>query len=468
MLYPTYTSRLLRGVARSMTLIFVLISLPPSVCYANLTVMSATPTSVTLTWTAPGDDGNIGTASLYDIRYSNSPVDESNWDQATQITGEPSPQAAGSSESFDVTGLDPGTAYYFAIKTADEVSNWSPISNVISKSTESEQDAPANIADLSMADRTQTSILLGWTAPGDDGATGTASTYDLRYWNTTITEINWDSAVHVTNEPTPSVAGTPETCTVSDLNENTNYFFAIKTADEIPNWSGLSNVVSTSTLADETPPAAIEDLQASSGNDQGEIDLSWTAPGDDGILGTATSYEIRYSLNSITQQNFNSATLCLASPDPAPCGDEQSHTLCELNPGEMYYVAMLTYDESGNPSSLSNIDTAIAYFSFISDIDDDTDLLPDHFELRQNYPNPFNPQTEIRFSLPEHSYVNLSIFNTAGQRVATLIDRSMSAGEHVARWSGIGDNGRNVATGVYFYRLLAEDFSDSKKMVLLK
>jgi len=452
-----------------MTLIFVLLVLPPSVCYAKLTVMSATPTSVTLTWTAPGDDGNIGTASVYDIRYSTSPIDESNWDQATQVSGEPAPQAAGSAESFDVIGLNPGTAYYFAIKTADEVSNWSPLSNVISKSTEPEQDAPANIADLSVMNRTQTSILLGWTAPGDDGNTGTATTYDLRYWNTTITEINWDSALQVATEPTPSVAGTAETCTVGGLIENTNYYFAIKTADEIPNWSGLSNVVSTSTLEDDIPPAAIEDLQASSGNAMGEIDLSWTAPGDDGILGTATSYEIRYSLDAITQQNFSLATLCPSSPDPASCGDEQTHTLCELNPGEVYYVAIRTYDESGNPSELSNIDTAIAYFSFISDVDDDeSDLLPEHFELRQNYPNPFNPQTEIRFSLPEHSHVNLSIYNTAGQKVATLLDRSMPAGEHVARWSGIGDNGRNVATGVYFYRLLAEDFSDSKKMVLLK
>ena len=140
MLYPVHTTRLLRGLARSMTLIIALMTLPPSVCYAKLTVMSATPTSVTLTWTAPGDDGNIGTATLYDIRYSTSPVDESNWDQATQVTGEPAPQVAGSAESFDVTGLDPGTVYYFAIKTADEVSNWSPISNVIGKSTEAEQD----------------------------------------------------------------------------------------------------------------------------------------------------------------------------------------------------------------------------------------------------------------------------------------------------------------------------------------
>lgn len=468
MLAPAYTTCPFRRVASLMILILIPMTLAPSICHAKLTAVSAAPNSVTLTWTAPGDDGNIGTATLYDIRYSTSPIDDSNWGQATQVTGEPSPQAAGSAESFDVTGLNPSTVYYFAIKTADEVPNWSPLSNVIGRTTDAEQDAPANIVDLHVVQRNQTSILFGWTAPGDDGSTGTATTYDLRYWNTTITEINWDSAVQVTNEPTPGAAGTAETFTVTGLSENTNYFFAIRTADEVPNWSGLSNIVSTSTLADETPPAAIEDLQASSGSATGEIDLSWTAPGDDGLLGTAASYEIRYSLDAITEQNFSSASVCPSPPDPNSCGDEQSHTLCELNPGEMYYIAIRTFDESGNPSALSNIDTAIAYFSFISDVDDETDILPDHFELRQNYPNPFNPQTEIRFSLPQHSHVNLSVYNTAGQRVVTLIDASMPAGEHVARWCGVGDDGRNVATGVYFYRLLAEDFSDSKKMVLLK
>jgi hypothetical protein len=101
----------------------------------DLSVKEVTADSVALTWTAPGDDGNVGTATTYDIRYSTSPITETNWSSATQVTGEPTPKPAGSTETFTVTGLSLGTTYYFALKTADEVPNWSGLSNVVSATT---------------------------------------------------------------------------------------------------------------------------------------------------------------------------------------------------------------------------------------------------------------------------------------------------------------------------------------------
>ena len=101
----------------------------PPATVNNLAVSQASSNSVTLTWTAPGDDSDVGTASQYDIRYSTSPITDANWDSATH-TGEPSPQPAGSTETFTVTGLSQATTYYFALKTADEVPNWSGISDV--------------------------------------------------------------------------------------------------------------------------------------------------------------------------------------------------------------------------------------------------------------------------------------------------------------------------------------------------
>lgn len=109
----------------------------PPAAITDLAATNPTSTSITLTWTAPGDDGNSGTASQYDIRYSTSNITESNWGSATQCTGEPTPKTAGSSESFVVTGLNSNTKYYFAIKTADEVLNWSGLSNVAIDSTKS-------------------------------------------------------------------------------------------------------------------------------------------------------------------------------------------------------------------------------------------------------------------------------------------------------------------------------------------
>lgn len=107
----------------------VMDTIPPAAIF-DLSISDQTLNSITLTWTAPGDDGNIGTASMYDIRYSTEPITKENWDEAIQCEGEPMPQPAGSKETFTVTNLAPGKTYYFAIKTADEIPNWSNISNV--------------------------------------------------------------------------------------------------------------------------------------------------------------------------------------------------------------------------------------------------------------------------------------------------------------------------------------------------
>jgi len=110
--------------------------LPPS-AITNLSTSDPTINSITLSWTAPGDDANSGTAASYDIRYSTSPINESNWDSATQVTGEPAPLLAGSHQSMTITGLSAGTTYYFAIKTSDDAGNVSLLSNIASATTTS-------------------------------------------------------------------------------------------------------------------------------------------------------------------------------------------------------------------------------------------------------------------------------------------------------------------------------------------
>lgn len=94
--------------------------------------------------------------------------------------------------------------------------------------------------------------------------------------------------------------------------------------------------------------------------------------------------------------------------------------------------------------------------------------LPTEFRLDQNYPNPFNPDTRIGFSLPSRSKVTLEVFSLLGQRVITLQDGPMPSGYHAIGWDGADESGSPVATGVYFYRLSAENFVQTKKMVLLK
>jgi len=97
-----------------------------------------------------------------------------------------------------------------------------------------------------------------------------------------------------------------------------------------------------------------------------------------------------------------------------------------------------------------------------------TEELPTTYSLSQNYPNPFNPSTVIEFTVPHRSHVELSVYNLLGQRVVILVDEPMSQGAYRTLWYGRDESGHYVATGIYFYRLLAGDFVATKKMVLLK
>jgi hypothetical protein len=96
------------------------------------------------------------------------------------------------------------------------------------------------------------------------------------------------------------------------------------------------------------------------------------------------------------------------------------------------------------------------------------DLVPKTFALHQNYPNPFNPNTTIRFDLPNEALVRLDVYNILGRKVTTLINQPMQPGYHSIEWNGNDDNGRTIASGVYFYRLQAGDNTAKKKMVVLK
>jgi len=94
--------------------------------------------------------------------------------------------------------------------------------------------------------------------------------------------------------------------------------------------------------------------------------------------------------------------------------------------------------------------------------------VPKEFSLSQNRPNPFNPTTSIQYSLPTRSHVVLDIYNLLGQRVTTLVDETKEAGIHQVIWNGKGSKGNTVTSGVYFYRIKADNYSEVKKMVLMK
>ena len=95
--------------------------------------------------------------------------------------------------------------------------------------------------------------------------------------------------------------------------------------------------------------------------------------------------------------------------------------------------------------------------------------LPLHFGLAQNYPNPFNSSTVIGFDLPHSDEIELSVHNLMGQKVAELIDGLRAAGAYALHWDGRDDGGRELASGVYVYRLQAgNELVETRKMALVR
>ena len=139
----------------------------------------------------------------------------------------------------------------------------------------------------------------------------------------------------------------------------------------------------------------------------------------------------------------------------------QAITYCDNvidDPAGNYEMAKTIADEINNnrivPAGMIPLSTVTIAYRF---------GLPADYSLSQNYPNPFNPVTTISFSLPVAGFAKLEVYNIMGQKVAVLVDGQLEAGVHSAIFDG-----RNTASGVYFYRLSTSEFTDTQKMVLLK
>ncbi|MCP4708745.1 MAG: T9SS type A sorting domain-containing protein, partial [Planctomycetes bacterium] len=96
------------------------------------------------------------------------------------------------------------------------------------------------------------------------------------------------------------------------------------------------------------------------------------------------------------------------------------------------------------------------------------DEIPTVYSLSRNYPNPFNPRTTIQFALPEAGQVKMTIYNSTGQVVKTLVDAEMEAAYHSVQWDGTNDSGQTISSGVYFYKMEAGEFTQTQRMMLLK
>ncbi len=145
----------------------------------------------------------------------------------------------------------------------------------------------------------------------------------------------------------------------------------------------------------------------------------------------------------------------------------------EFNNGDYHLTENSPCIDAGDPNSPDDPDSTIAdlgafFYEAPNGVDDYSGGLPSRISLSQNYPNPFNPTTAIEYSLPRQSNVSIEIFDILGRNVRRLLNETKSAGMYKVMWDGTDQNGISVATGIYLYQIQANDFVQTKKMLLLK
>jgi len=348
-------------------------TIPPA-AVLDLRVIDSTVTSITVAWTAPGDNGNFGAAHEYDLRWSTNEIDETSFGFAERLpTGIPKP--FGCIETFKVDELTDCGPFYFAVKSVDEAGNWSGISNIIAAYTvDVDWIPPSRITDLALVDSSESSLTIAWTAPGDDGDLGMASRYEIKVSGRSMNENNcegicdrpefatfcaqaYDCIPVYSAGPAPAPSGTMQSFTISGLPTPRGYYIRMHAVDNAGNPSGISNEILGYTRydIDIIPPARIDDLSITRVRSSA-ISLSWWSTGDDGDFGEATSYDLRYLIGTvITEDNWSVAIPVENVPSP---GLWMDHSTVEgLMPATEYSFALVAIDDVGLASALSNVVT---------------------------------------------------------------------------------------------------------------
>ena len=228
---------------------------------------------------------------------------------------------------------------------------------------------------------------------------------------------------------------------------------------QIPYITDALNKMGFSDTGDNTRPGKI-DLKVEDGSNTGEVILEWNAPGDDGNVGRATEYIIRYSEREITNYaTWSEANDVTGEPVPKSAGSEETFTVGNLTPGRKYYFAIRAVDDMGNKSLLSSSPSVSSGRK--------------KSKLNQIYPNPFNPAkartATISYNLVREANVIIEIYNIVGERVEDWNEGYKSEGEHQTTWEGKNRDHKGVSSGVYIILLRENGVAvDRKKMAIIK
>jgi hypothetical protein len=198
------------------------------------------------------------------------------------------------------------------------------------------------------------------------------------------------------------------------------------------------------------PPGAPSNLNSSVQNNNSVL-LSWASPNDDHTANVSLTYDLDLFNNGIP------VVLPQRLPEPGKVNSSTTWLLSDLPAGNYQWI-LRAVDASFSGSAISSGEFSINVLST-----DDQSNLPYEYKLNQNFPNPFNPSTKITYSLKNDSKVELIVYDILGNEITKLVNKEQSAGIYE-----INFDGHYLASGIYFYKINAGSFADTKKMILIK
>jgi hypothetical protein len=408
----------------------------------DLTTDFVTNNSISLYWTAVGDDGGTGTASYADLRRSTSPIDSLNFNSATAVNPQPVPVCAGTFQFHNVTGLLHSKKYYFAIKFSDESGNLSLFGNMVSATT---------LFDCCQGERAVLAREGGTSAGGARGAEG--------------------------NHLASPTGATPSGATTGGSP------FAI---EAVPQTGGLDvrllAIADGSLEGDARAGASGVLLQTSDGFGKWTTLGQYDLPPGDRIAAPVPDRTTRWVL-------LEPLTVETVLPEVSGSGtgwilDEARHSrdgdVTEVLSVGGAVPAMIAGDTlSAHYAPAAGAAAAPAWLVVVDRPSVSTTrahaarrpatsaVAPKAFALLQNLPNPFATTTTIGFTLPVASRVQLEVYDLLGRRVRTLANAFYPAGEHQVGWNRRTASGSLASPGLYFYRIEAGQYREKKRMLLL-
>ena len=275
--------------------------------------------------------------------------------------------------------------------------------------------------------QTQTnSITLEWTAVGDDGNVGRATSYQMRYSATDPSAMDtlawWGGATAVTGLPSPSNPGATETVTIQGLTAGITYYFVLRTGDEVPNWSDFSNVAfaqpTTCVIPDQSPQSF------SATDDNGDALLSWSGPYD----ASATA------LNVYRGTSASGPFSLIASIAPS----STSYTDGTVGFGTYWYRVRWVSDCGNGPQSAAD---NVVFTAPVAPAEPKAAV--------QARPNPSNGPISFVMMVPAGGSVSLRLFDSTGRLTAVVADGTYPAGESTISWPRTSSSGDRVAPGYY-------------------